>query len=156
AGSTWIMYRWTSRWYGTAAGYYAALALNLSAYYTAAAGAFVLPDGPLLFFALLTMWRLSDALVGSPGKVLPWIWVGIGCAGAMLSKYHAIFLPLGAVAYVLATPSARGNLKTIGPYLASVIGFLGLVPVIVWNFQHDWASFGFQGARAAGGKFNPV
>lgn len=156
AGSTWIMYCWTSRWYGTAAGYYAALALNLSAYYTAAAGAFVLPDGPLLFFALLTMWRLSEALVGTPGKVLPWVWVGVGCAGAMLSKYHAIFLPLGALAYVMATPSARANLKTIGPYLASVIGFLGLVPVILWNSQHDWASFGFQGARAAGGKFNPV
>lgn len=153
AGSTWVMYRWTSRWYGESAGYYAALALNLSAYYAAAAGPFVLPDGPLLFFALLTMWRLSEALIASPGRVVPWIWVGLACAGAMLSKYHAVFLPLGAVAYVLVTPAARRCLLTPGPYLAAIIGFLGLVPVLIWNSQHDWASFGFQGARAVGGGF---
>ena len=153
AGSTCVLFRWTSRWYGEAAGFYAALALNLSAYYTAAAGAFVLPDGPLLFFSLLTMWRLGEALIGSPGRILPWIWVGLACAGAMLSKYHAVFLPLGAVAYIVATPSARFHLRTPGPYLAAAIGFLGLVPVLIWNSQHDWASFGFQTARAVGATF---
>ncbi len=152
AGSTWILFRWTSRWYGESAGFYAALALNLSAYYTAAAGAFVLPDGPLLFFALLTMWRLSEALIASPGRTVPWIGVGLACAGAMLSKYHAVFLPLGALAYIIVTPSARFLLLTPGPYLAAAIGFLGLVPVLIWNVQHDWASFGFQTARAMGGK----
>jgi 4-amino-4-deoxy-L-arabinose transferase-like glycosyltransferase len=30
AGSTWIMYRWTADWFGESAGFYAALALNLS------------------------------------------------------------------------------------------------------------------------------
>ena len=45
AGATWVMFAWASRWYGELAGFYAALALNLSAYYTAAAGAFVLPMG---------------------------------------------------------------------------------------------------------------
>jgi len=153
AGSTWILFRWTSRWYGETAGFYASMALNMSAYYTAAAGAFVLPDGPLLFFALLTMWRLSEALIGSPGRVLPWIWVGLACAGAMLSKYHAVFLPLGTLAYVVVTPSARKALLTPGPYLAAALGFLGLVPVLIWNVEHDWASFGFQTARAVGGQF---
>ena len=154
AGSTWIMFCWTARWYGDSAGFYAALALNLSAYFTAAAGAFVLPDGPLLFFALLTMWRLSEALIGTPGRVSPWIWVGLACAGAMLSKYHAVFLPLGAVVYVVVTPSARWNLRTPGPYLAAAIGFLGFIPVLIWNSQHDWASFGFQTARAMGTQFH--
>lgn len=153
AGSTWVLFEWTRRWYGETAGFYAALALNLSAYYSAAAGAFVLPDGPLLFFGLLTMWRLSEALIASPGRTLPWVWVGLACAGAMLSKYQAVFLPLGAVVYVLLTPSARKILLTVGPYLASVIGFLGLIPVLIWNSQHDWISFGFQGARAVGGSF---
>ncbi len=171
AGSTWIMFRWTSRWYGESAGFYAALALNLSAYYTAAAGAFVLPDGPLLFFSLLTMWRLSEVFLcaandgldvgesgarcggGRGGEFLGWVFVGFACAGAMLSKYHAVFLPLGALTYVVITPSARRHLLTPGPYVASAIGFLGLVPVLIWNSQHDWASFGFQSGRAMGGQF---
>lgn len=154
-GSTLLLYFWTRRFYGNGAAFYAAMALNLTAYYAAAAGAFVLPDGPLLFFALLTMWAVSEALIGSPGRLLPWIWVGLACAGAMLSKYHAIFLPLGTLAYVVCTPSARRCLLTPGPYLASAIGFLGLVPVLIWNSQHDWASFAFQSSRAVGLQFRP-
>jgi ABC-type multidrug transport system permease subunit len=30
------------------------------------------------------------------------------------------------------------------PYLALLIAALLLVPVILWNVEHDWASFGFQ------------
>ena len=155
-GSTWIMFRWTSRWFGESAGYHAALALNLSAYYTAAAGSFVLPDGPFLFFALLTMWRVSEALVGVPDRVLPWVWVGLACAGAMLSKYHAVFLPMGTLVYVVATPSARRVLKTPGPYIAASVALLGAAPALYWNSQHDWISFLFQGSRAVGSGFRLV
>ena len=180
AGSTWIMFRWTSRWYGEWAGFYAALALNLTAYYTAAAGALVLPDGPLLFFSLLTLWGLSEALVprerngraepreGPDGTHYPaphgarlahclpvWVWVGLAWGGALLSKYHAIFLPAGAFLYILITPSARRCLLTPGPYLAAVIGMGGFLPVLVWNVQNDWASFTFQASRAVGWEFRP-
>ena len=155
SGSTWVLYCWTSRFYGPAAGFYAAFAMNLCAFYTAAAGCFVLPDGPLLFFALLTMWGVSEALVGNPGRILPWIGVGLACAGAMLSKYHAVFLPLGTLFYVVFTPAARGCLKTPGPYLAAAIGFIGLLPVLIWNSQHEWTSFAFQSARAVGWQLRP-
>src|SRR3954470_12779596 len=40
AGSTWLMARLTSRFYGPRAGFLAAFALNVSAYYTAAADMF--------------------------------------------------------------------------------------------------------------------
>ena len=43
AGSTWLMARLTSRFYGDRGGLLAAFALNVSAYHTAAAGAFALP-----------------------------------------------------------------------------------------------------------------
>ena len=35
-----------------------------------------------------------------------------------------------------------------GPYLASAIGVLGFTPVLLWNAEHHWASFVFQGSRA--------
>lgn len=179
AGSTWVLFRWTARWYGDWAGFYAALALNFTAYYTAAAGAFALPDGPLLFFSLLTLWRLSEALVRNQESgvrsqesgdrsqesvdgltpdscpLLPWVWVGLAWAGALLSKYHAVFLPAGALLYVLATPSARRCLLTPGPYLAALLGMCGFLPVLIWNVQHDWASFAFQAGRAVGMQFRP-
>jgi len=155
AGSTWVLYDWTREWFGGWAGFYSALALNLTAYYTAAAGVFILPDGPFLFFALLTMRALSFALFRSKSPITSWLAVGLACAAAMTSKYHAALLPICTVAYVLVTPSALRLLLTPGPYLAALLGACGLVPVLIWNAQHDWASVAFQGGRAIGFQFSP-
>ena len=61
AGSTLLLTRLTVRYYGERAGFIAALAMNLTGYYGLAASMFALPDGPLLFFWLLSMDRLSIA-----------------------------------------------------------------------------------------------
>src|SRR4029453_6360728 len=99
--STWLMDRLTARCYGERAGFLAALALNVTAYHTAAAGAFALPDGPLLFFGLLTLDRLAAALLAPPSwRLGPWVAVGLAWGGALLSKYHAVFLPAGAVLFL--------------------------------------------------------
>src|SRR3954471_15461212 len=103
AGSTWLMARLTSRFYGPRAGWFAALGLNLTAYHSIAAGTFALPDGPLLFFWLLTLDRLAVALERPATNhwVAPWIWVGLAWGGGMVSKYHAVFLPIGTLLYVV-------------------------------------------------------
>lgn len=149
AGSTWLMAGLTSRFYGPRAGFLAAFALNVSAYYTAAAGVFALPDGPLLFFWLLTLDRLARALEAPRGH-WPWAVAGLAWGCACLSKYHAIFLPVGAVLYLAIEPSARSWLLSPGPYLAVAIGLAVFSPVIGWNAAHGWASFAFQGGRALG------
>ena len=150
AGSTWLMARLTARFFGDRAGLLAAFALNVSAYHTAAAGAFALPDGPLLFFWLLTLDRVAAA-VEHPADWRRWVGVGLAWGGAMLSKYHAIFLPAGVVLFAVAEPTARHLLRRVGPYLAVVIGFILFSPVIAWNARHFWASFAFQLGRAVGG-----
>ncbi len=76
AGSTLLMGRLTSRFYGPRAGFAAALSLNATAYFGVAAGTFALPDGPLLFFWLLTLDRLAAAL-SEPGRLGPWIVAGL-------------------------------------------------------------------------------
>jgi dolichyl-phosphate-mannose-protein mannosyltransferase len=70
--------------------------------------------------------------------------------GAMLSKYHGVFLPLGAALYVLLHRPMRRWLVQPGPYLALGLGLVLFSPVIVWNAGHGWASFLFQGGRAVG------
>ena len=151
AGSTWLLARLTGRFYGGRAGFFAALALNLSAYHTAAAGAFALPDGPLLFFWLLTLDRLAVAALAPPSnRVGAWALVGLAWGGALLSKYHGIFLPAGALVYIVWNPSARGWLRRPGPYVAAALGVLTFSPVLGWNASHGWASFLFQGGRALG------
>ena len=147
AGSTWLMARLTARCFCDRAGVYAAFALNVTAYHTAASSTFALPDGPLLFFWLLTLNALASAL-DSPDRIRGWAWVGLAWGGAMLSKYHAVFLPAGALLYLLAEPSARRVLLKPGPYLAAAIGLVVFSPVLAWNASHGWASFAFQGGRA--------
>ncbi|MHC5538902.1 glycosyltransferase family 39 protein [Singulisphaera rosea] len=150
AGSTWLMASLASRIYGPRAGFLAALALNVTAYLSVAAGSFALPDGPLLFFWLLTLDSLVRAFE-NPTKNSPWVAVGLAWGGAMLSKYHAVFLPLGTVVYLVVEPQARRILRTPGPYVAMVLGLLAFAPVLFWNAIHGWASFAFQGGRALGG-----
>lgn len=155
AATTWILGRWTARRFGEWAGVYAAVWCNLAPFFSLGAGGQAMPDGPFLFFAVLTMVALTRALVDKPGATLPWVWVGLAWAAALLSKYHAIFLPAGAVVYVLLTPDTRRVLLTPGPYLAVLIGVVGFTPVLYWNATHEWASFAFQSGRAVGTQFRP-
>ena len=67
----------------------------------------------------------------------------------MLSKYHAVLLPVGAVLYLVLRPRTLRCLRTPGPYLAVAIGLAMFAPVVVWNANHGWASFLFQGGRAS-------
>jgi 4-amino-4-deoxy-L-arabinose transferase-like glycosyltransferase len=151
AGSTALVARLTSRYHGPRAGLMAALALNLTGYYGLAASMFALPDGPLLFFWLLTVDRLSLALEDPDDKrPIPWIGVGLAWGGAMLSKYHAVFIPMGAALYVLLDRRMRRWLWHPGPYLAVAVGLAAFSPVLVWNVLHGWVSFRFQGGRAVG------
>jgi 4-amino-4-deoxy-L-arabinose transferase-like glycosyltransferase len=147
AGSTWLMARLTARFYGPNAGVLAALALNISGYFGMAVATIAQPDGPLLFFWLLTLDRLAVAL-DDPDRLVPWLGVGVAWGGAMLSKYHAVLLPAGVLLHMVFWPQARRCLRKPGPYLAAAIGLILFAPVIAWNATHNWASFLFQGGRA--------
>ncbi len=68
----------------------------------------------------------------------------------MLSKYHAVLIPLGTALYVLLHRPMRRWLLRPGPYVAFGLGLLVFSPVLVWNAGHGWASFLFQGGRAVG------
>jgi dolichol-phosphate mannosyltransferase len=73
----------------------------------------------------------------------------------MLSKYTGVFLGIGAVLAVIAYRPWRRHLLTPHPYAAALLAFLMFTPVLIWNAQHDWASFRFQFAgRFAGQSFS--
>ena len=148
-GSTWLLARLTARSFGPRAGVLAALVLNATVFYGVVAGTLAGPDGPLLFFWLLTLDRLAVAL-NEPERSSGWVVVGIAWGAAMLSKYHAVLLPAGALLYLLLRPSAHRCLRTPGPYLAAVAGLAVFAPVVVWNATHGWASFAYQSGRAVG------
>ena len=80
AGSTWLIARLTARSFGPSAGLLAALTLSASGYFGMVVSTIAQPDGPLLFFWLLTLDRLAVAL-GEPDRLAPWLGVGAAWAG---------------------------------------------------------------------------
>jgi len=149
-GSLYLLYRLTARNFGRAAGLWAALLWLLVPHFFFASGAWILPDGPLLFFLLLTALTL-DRVVLRPKETTPWrgwllagVWLGL----AMLSKYHAVLFPLGILLFLAVSPAYRHWLAKPHPYVAGLAALLVFSPVIIWNATHDWASFAFQFGRA--------
>lgn len=106
----------------------------------------VAPDVAMIPFAMAMMWSLVRLAQSGDGRW--WLAAGLFAGLSMLSKFTAImFAP--AVAAFLLVPDWRGRwLRSPYPYLAVLIAIAMFSPVLIWNAQHDWASFRFQGVRA--------
>jgi 4-amino-4-deoxy-L-arabinose transferase-like glycosyltransferase len=155
AVSTWLIFRLTSRLFDETAGIWAALALNLAPVFAVTTGGWVLPDGPLICFLLAAALCLVHALESRRNKTAWWLAAGLAAGLALLSKYSAVLVLAGAFAALLTQPAHRHWLARPQPYLAAALALLVFSPVLVWNAGHAWASFAFQGDRAAAARFQP-
>ena len=106
----------------------------------------IAPDVALIPFALALIWALVRLVDTHDGRW--WLAAGLFAGLALLSKLTALML-LPAVAAFLLMPSQRRWLATPWPWLAALLAVIVFAPVLVWNAQHDWASFKFQFVRAS-------
>ncbi len=131
-GTGWLLYRLTSRLYDQQSGLWALAALNVSPFFFASPGTWVVPDGPFLFFAMAAaciMGRLFWVQEGEqPQPWLNWLLLGAALGLAALSKYLAIFVGLSLVAFIAATPRLRPWLKRPEPYCAAFLAVVLLLP----------------------------
>jgi hypothetical protein len=63
---------------------------------------------------------------------------------AVLTKYNAVFLGLGYLAFFVLRPAFRPLFAKPQPYLASAIGVLLQAPVFYWNLTDGLASYRFH------------
>jgi len=150
AGTTWLTFRFTALLFGETAGAFAALLLNVSPLFAISLGAWVQPDGPLLFCLLATSLCLvrlaNNERLERP--LLLWAQTGLWLGLALLSKYYAVLLPVGIVLFAVTSQEYRRWFREPGPYIACAIAILVFSPVLIWNWQNDWISFSFQGRHA--------
>lgn len=157
AATSWLIYRLTQVLFGGRAALAAVLALNASAFFTYAAGTFVLPDGPLLFALSGAALALARALYPAAGTrarpIAAWLKAGTWLGVAALAKYQAVLFGLGALLFLASVPSRRRLLASPAPWLAALLALVVASPVLVWNMEHHWVSLGFQLGRggAVGG-----
>jgi len=148
AGTCWLMFRLTASLFGARAGLWALFAFNLTIFFGVVAGGWVLPDGPLDFFLLAAASAFVPVLKGEEPGWRRWLLIGalIGLAG--LSKYHALFFGLGLLGFIAATPRLRALFARPEPYAGMALAVVLFSPVLIWNTQHHFVSFAFQGGRA--------
>lgn len=110
-----------------------------------ASGFLMTPDAPLAAAWMAALFFMERALVADQQSA--WLGVGVAFGLGMLSKYTLGLLGLAALVFVLIDPVARRSMARPHLYLAIILALLIFSPVLIWNFQHDWASFVFQSTR---------
>lgn len=159
AGTTWFIWRITQRLFNERAGLIASVLLSVSAVFSLSSGGWVLPDGPLMLCTTAAVDRITAILFDETQPSFEaacsihardWIIAGVLTGFAMLAKYHGVFVLAGTAGFLLTSKAHRRWLTTPWPYAGTAIALAMFSPVIIWNSQHHWASFAFQGARASG------
>jgi len=120
---------------------FVSVALIQSAVMLQLIGLAMLPDGPLLLLGMLVMLVLNRIMNGP--DLRSWLWLGLLLGLAGLSKYTAVTL-IATVLLALHYGKQWKQLSTLGPWLALIIGFVLIIPVLYWNCLHEWISFLYQ------------
>jgi len=151
AGSSWLLFDLTRQLFSGEAGVWSVLTLNLSVFFTASAGTLVVPDGPLLFCLLAAALVIARGLfpaVHPPSPWRTWLLAGLWIGLAGLSKYHAILFALGVLCFFASIPARRAVFLHPAPYAGALLALAILSPVLIWNTEHNWASFAYQGVNS--------
>jgi dolichol-phosphate mannosyltransferase len=125
----------------------AALALGLAQVlpFFFLAGMLMTPDAPLTAAWAASMYFLERALIA--GRRRAWIWAGLSFGLGLLSKYTIALLGAGTFLFMVLDPASRRWFRRWEPYAAVCIATAVFAPVLVWNAEHEWASFAFQTSR---------
>ena len=123
-----------------------ALLLPEAALYYGLLMAKVAPDTAMIPCAVAMLWSLVR--LHESGNPRWWLAAGLFAGLAMLSKFTAIMLLPAVAAFTLVPDWRRRWLLSPWPWLAALIAVIVFLPVLIWNAEHDWASFRFQFVRA--------
>ncbi|MCW8917337.1 MAG: glycosyltransferase family 39 protein [Gammaproteobacteria bacterium] len=102
----------------------------------------VTPDAPMMIFSWLAIYLACRAAL--EGREVMWLAAGVAVGLAMWGKYPALLVALGMLFALPLSVQGRQLLRTPWPWLAAVAALGAFMPVVRWNWQHDWVSFAFQ------------
>ncbi len=139
-----FVYRLTFNLYGAACAL-AALLLTQTLPFFFLAGFLMTPDAPLTAAWAASLYCLERALLG--GHARAWWLAGISLGLGMISKYSIALLVPVTFIFMLWDHPSRHWWRRPEPYIAALIAAAIFSPVIIWNAQHEWASFAFQTSR---------
>lgn len=76
-----------------------------------------------------------------------WLAVGAAFGLGMCSKYTTIFFAISLLAWLVIVPAQRRWLVSPWTWAGGLVAVAIFAPVLIWNWQHQWASFVYQSGR---------
>jgi dolichol-phosphate mannosyltransferase len=137
-------YRLTRNLLGEA-GARAALVLSQALPFFFLSGLLMTPDAPLTAAWAASLYYLERALVA--GRSDAWWRAGLALGLGAISKYSIALLVPVTLAFMIWDRKSRRWWSRWEPYAAALVALAVFSPVIIWNAQHEWASFAFQTSR---------
>lgn len=107
-------------------------------------------DVPLLMFWAIALFAFV-ALIQYRDAWWPALLLGVALGVGLNAKYAMAYFVLCTVVYVAATPDQRWILRDRRWWLALAIGIALIVPNLLWNAQHSFATFAHTADNAKWG-----
>lgn len=114
-------------------------------------GVLATPDAPAMAAAAFFLFFLAK--VAETGRGVWWLAAGAAGGLALLAKYTAPFLGVGALLWLILDRKERRWLGGPWPYLGALLALALFTPTLLWNAQHGWISFAKQFGRVGEGGF---
>ncbi len=104
-------------------------------------GIIATPDIPLLFFWSLSLLMFEEYINHPTPRLARALGICLGLG--FCSKYHIVLFPLG-ILFWLTVKKQWHIVKLQHVRVCVFMGLLFSLPVLIWNFTHDFDSFAFQ------------
>ena len=114
----------------------------------AAAGTLATPDAPYLLLVALGLVGFERALASDARRW--WLAAGLITALGLATHYRFVLFPFAALLVLVLSARGRRAWRRGGPWIAGLVGLLGLLPAAIHNVRLDFAPLRYQlGARHA-------
>ncbi len=157
AGTAWVVYLMTLYMFKSAKMGLVAVLMLLVMPFFHLASFFHTTDSSLMFFWVLSFYFIWRAIEEKKGYW--WKYAGLATMLGILSKNTMVLALPVIFLYFLITDI--GKFKEKGFYIYCFIAFLSFVPILMWNWQHDFVTFkhvatlgGFLGGNKPNTLFN--
>ncbi|MEE4330162.1 MAG: glycosyltransferase family 39 protein, partial [Wenzhouxiangella sp.] len=140
----WLFYLYGATMGGRTTGLMCVLAMAVMPFFTVS-GILMTPDAPMIVAWVAALYCFKRALIDD--RASAFYGLGLAMGFGLIAKYTIALLAPAALLFMLIDRRARRWFFRPEPYIAVLIATLIFLPVLIWNWQNDWASFFFQGTR---------
>jgi len=135
--------------YNAKSGFIASVLFTISTYGFIISGLFVMPDAPLVFFWLLSLFFfIKYTKVEGVAKANKFLFLSFMALGlAIYSKYQAVYLLFGYLIYFIVYQ--RNQFKNPYLYLSLIVPIIFATIIIYWNYLNKFTGLNYHSNRVS-------